>query len=60
MGEEQQPSADFFKVAAALILFAIAVVGGLLPQRLQDIGSRAVSCLNMAAGGVFFASAMVR
>lgn len=55
-----EPSADLFKATAALILFSIALVGGLLPQRLQDVGNKVVSCLNMAAGGVFFASAMVR
>lgn len=53
------PSADLFKATAALILFSIAIVGGLLPMRLQDVGSKVVSCLNTAAGGVFFASAMV-
>lgn len=57
---EEQPSADFFKVTASLILFSIALVGGILPQRLQNVGSKVVSCLNTAAGGVFFASAMVR
>ncbi|CBJ25854.1 conserved unknown protein [Ectocarpus siliculosus] len=54
-----EPSADLFKATAALILFSIALVGGLLPQRLQNVGKKVVSCLNMAAGGVFFASAMV-
>lgn len=56
---EEHPSADLFKVTAALILFVIAVIGGLLPRRAQKVGSRLVSCLNTAAGGVFFASAMV-
>lgn len=56
----QVPSADLFKATASLVLFSIALVGGLLPQRLQNVGSRVVSCLNTAAGGVFFASAMVR
>jgi len=56
---EGRPSADFFKAMASLILFTIAMVGGMLPRRLQNVGSRVVSCLNMAAGGVFFASAMV-
>ncbi|CAM9241768.1 unnamed protein product [Ectocarpus sp. 12 AP-2014] len=54
-----EPSADLFKAIAALILFSIALVGGLLPQRLQDVGKKVVSCLNMAAGGVFFSTAMV-
>lgn len=52
-------SADFFKVMASFILFAIAMVGGMLPRRLQNVGSKVVSCLNMAAGGVFFATSMV-
>lgn len=54
------PSADLFKFAAASILFFVALVGGMLPRRLQNVGSKVVSCLNTAAGGVFFASAMVR
>lgn len=57
--EGPPPSAEFFKATAALVLFLIAVVGGLLPVHLQDVGSKVVSCLNTAAGGVFFASAMV-
>lgn len=56
---EEIPSADLFKVAAASILFSIALIGGILPQRLQNVGVKVVSCLNTAAGGVFFASAMV-
>lgn len=56
----EAPSADLFKAIAALILFSIALVGGILPRRLRNVGSRVVSCLNTAAGGVFFASAMVR
>eukprot|EP00903_Cladosiphon_okamuranus_P018110 g16665.t2 len=60
MGDvEEIPSADFFKITASLILFSIAFVGGVLPQRLENVGSKVVSCLNTAAGGVFFASAMV-
>lgn len=57
---EEMPSAGIFKAAAAFILFSIALVGGILPQRLKNVGSKVVSCLNTAAGGVFFASAMVR
>ena len=57
---EEMPSADLFKATASLILFTIALIGGVLPQRLQNVGSQVVSCLNTAAGGVFFASAMVR
>lgn len=57
---EEVPSADLFKAIASLILFIIALIGGILPQRLQNVGSKVVSCLNTAAGGVFFASAMVR
>lgn len=56
----EAPSADVFKATAALILFSIALVGGILPRRLRNVGSKVVSCLNTAAGGVFFASAMVR
>lgn len=58
MGAEV-PSADLFKATSSLILFSIALIGGILPQRLQNVGSKVVSCLNTAAGGVFFASAMV-
>ncbi|CBJ25853.1 conserved unknown protein [Ectocarpus siliculosus] len=54
-----EPSADVFKATAALILFSIALFGGLLPQRLQNVGEMVVSCLNMAAGGIFFSTAMV-
>lgn len=67
MNEEMQTdevpsvhSADLFKAMAALVLFLIALVGGVLPLRIESVGSRVVSCLNTAAGGVFFASAMVR
>lgn len=56
----EAPSADVFKATSAVILFSIAAAGGILPQRLQNVGSKVVSCLNTAAGGVFFASAMVR
>lgn len=58
MGEEE--SANGFKALAALCLFGIAALGGMLPMRLQDVGSRVISALNTAAGGVFFASAMVK
>lgn len=53
-------SVEIFKATAALILFSIALVGGILPRRLRNVGSKVVSCLNTAAGGVFFASALVR
>ncbi|CAN0120646.1 unnamed protein product, partial [Hapterophycus canaliculatus] len=55
---EEHPSAELFKATAALILFGIALAGGLLPQQVQGVGARVVSCLNTAAGGVFFASAL--
>ena len=58
--EESESSVGLFKITAALLLFCFAVVGGLLPQKLKNIGSKVVSCLNTAAGGVFLASAMVR
>ncbi|CAN0357561.1 unnamed protein product [Ascophyllum nodosum] len=57
--EESESSVGLFKITAALLLFCFAVVGGLLPQKLKNIGSKVVSCLNTAAGGVFLASAMV-
>lgn len=56
---EEHGSAESFKLAAAMCLFAVAVIGGILPLRLKDVGSRVISSLNTAAGGVFFASAMV-
>ncbi|CAM9488220.1 unnamed protein product [Discosporangium mesarthrocarpum] len=34
-------------------------IGGLLPVKLQTVNAKAVSCLGIAAAGVFFASAMV-
>lgn len=57
-GDEHE-SANGFKLVAALCLFTIAATGGMLPMRLKDLGSRVISSLNTAAGGVFFASAMV-
>lgn len=62
MGEEReegQGSADAFKAIAALCLFTMAAIGGILPRHLQNVSSRVTSSLNSAAGGVFFASAMV-
>lgn len=53
-------STDAFKAVAALALLSMGIVGGLLPLWLQDVASQILSGLNTAAGGVFFASAMVR
>lgn len=57
MGDKS--SADAFKMVAVMVLIVVAAGGGMLPTCLKDINSGIISALNTAAGGVFFASAMV-
>lgn len=57
--EASESDVRVFKIVAALLLFTFAIAGGLLPYKLRNISAKVVSCLNTAAGGVFFATAMV-